>query len=135
METGSCWKSWWNFLHHYQNLPISILQHLSNKVLLRPILYLEGVKLKKHVSFKNLFAQTVTFIMWVKPWGNSSSTSSNICKNHPISVYAIQCVDYSSVIDQASAEYQLKITEAIHITSIQPKLNKQVKYHTLSLIV
>ena len=43
--------------------------------------------------------------------------------------------DCFSVIDQATTEYQLKMKEAIHIKWIRPKLNKQVKHYTLSLIV
>ena len=40
-----------------------------------------------------------------------------------------------SVIDPATAEYQLKMKEALYVKWIQPKLNKQVKYYTLSLTV
>ena len=43
--------------------------------------------------------------------------------------------DCFSVIDQATTEYQLKMKEAMHIKWIRPKLNKQVKHYTLSLIV
>ena len=41
----------------------------------------------------------------------------------------------SSVIDRATTEYQLKMKEAMHIEWIRPKLDKQVKHYTLSLIV
>ena len=43
--------------------------------------------------------------------------------------------DCFSVIDRATTEYQLKMKEAMHIKGIQPKLNKQPKHYTLSLIV
>ena len=43
--------------------------------------------------------------------------------------------DCFSVIDRATTEYQLKMKEAMHIKWIRPKLNKQVKHYTLSLIV
>ena len=54
-----------------------------------------------HLSFTVLFAQNITFAMWVKPQGTSSPesmntykkflspTSLNICKNH---AHAIVCV-------------------------------------------
>ena len=43
--------------------------------------------------------------------------------------------DCFSVIDRATTEYELKMKEAMHIKWFRPKLNKQVKYYTLSLIV
>ena len=42
--------------------------------------------------------------------------------------------DCFSVIDRATTQYQLKMREVMHIKWIQPKLNKQVKHYTLSLI-
>ena len=98
-----------------------------------------------HPLFTNLFVQTVKFVMWVKPQGTSSPesmntyrktlspTSLNICENR---VHVIVCaIRIVSVIDRATTEYQLKMKEAIHIKWIRPKLNKQVKHYTLSLIV
>ena len=43
--------------------------------------------------------------------------------------------DYFSVIDRATTEYQLKMKEAMHIEWMRPKLNKEIKHYTLSLIV
>ena len=40
-----------------------------------------------------------------------------------------------SVIDRTTTEYQLKMKEAMHIKWIRPKLYKQVKHFTVSLIV
>ena len=39
--------------------------------------------------------------------------------------------DYFSIIDRATAEYQLEMKEAMHIKWIRPKFNEQVKYYTL----
>ena len=99
-----------------------------------------------HSLFTNLFVQTVKFVMWVKPQGTSSPesmntyrktlspTSLNICKNH-VHVIIVCNKDCFSVIDRATTAYQFKMKEAMHIKSIRPKFNKQVKHYTLSLIV
>ena len=90
-----------------------------------------------HLTFANLFVQTVRFSMWVKLQGTSSPESMNNCKKCNIFKHLQEShmcnsdgnKDCFSVINQAVTEYQLKRKEAMHIKWIQPKLNKQVKHY------
>ena len=96
-----------------------------------------------HLSFTNLFVQTVRFAMWVKPHGTSSPESmktyrkTNIFKHLQESRICNSVCNKNcfSVIDRATTGYQLKMKEAMHIKWIQPKSNKQIKHYTLSLIM
>ena len=57
-------------------------------------------------------------------------TSYNICKI--LSIVA-PCVDYFHVLDNASATFQPKKKEAIHIQREQPALNQQFYHVNLKL--